>query len=107
MWMWQKQFTVARRRWNTDSADGCESKDLTGSDRARATTQKQDQRILSLAEKQPFATVQHIKKQLHWQWVVVCERTVYRRFNEPGCKIQSANVKAIAHGTSFKMDTTA
>jgi transposase len=66
-----------------------ESKDLSDlvrSGRPRATTQEQDQRIVSLAEQQTFVTAQDIANQLERERVVVSERTVQRRLNEAGAK---------------------
>ena len=66
-----------------------QSKDLTDSNRsgrARATTQKQDQRIISLAKKKTFITVQDISNKLNRQGVVVSGRTVRRRLNEADAK---------------------
>ena len=75
-----------------------QSKDLTDpipSGRLCATTQKQDQGILSLAEEQPFTTAQDIKKQLERQGVVVSERTVCRRFNEAGARYSWSMTKPL------------
>ena len=69
-------------RWN-------ESKDLDDSPRSgrpRATTQEQDQRIVSLADQQTFVTAQDIANQLKQEGVVVRERTVQRCLNEAGAK---------------------
>ena len=69
-------------RWN-------ESKDLDDSPRSgrpRATTQEQDQRIVSLGDQQTFVTAQDIANQLKREQVVVSERTVRRRLNEAGAK---------------------
>ncbi|CAF3368546.1 unnamed protein product [Rotaria socialis] len=66
-----------------------ESKDLTDSTRSgrpRATTQKQDQRIISLAEEQPFVTAQDVTNQLERRGGAVSERTIRRRFNEAGAR---------------------
>ena len=62
-----------------------QSKDLTDSNhsgRARATTQKQDQRIISLAKEKTFIIAQNISNKLNRQGVVVSGRTVCRRLNE-------------------------
>ena len=62
-----------------------QSKDLTDSNRsgrACATTQKQDQRRISLAKEKTFITAQDIPNKLNRQGVVVNGRTVCRRLNE-------------------------
>ena len=62
-------------------------KDLTGSkrsSRSRATTQKQDQRIISLAKEKTFIIAQDISSKLNRQGVVVSGRTARRRLNEAG-----------------------
>ena len=64
-----------------------QSKDLTDSNRsgrARANTQKQDQRIISLAKEKTFITPQDISNKLNRQGVVVSGRIVRRRLNEAG-----------------------
>ena len=66
-----------------------QSKDLTDSTRSgrpRATTPKQDQRIVALAEQQTFVTARDIANQLQRKQVVISERTVQRRLNEAGAK---------------------
>ena len=66
-----------------------QSKDLTDSTRSgrpRATTAKQDQRIVSLAEEQTFITARDITNKLKRKQVVVSERTVQRRLNDAGAK---------------------
>ena len=66
-----------------------QSKDLTDSNRSgrpRATTQKQDQRIISLAKVKTFITAQDISSKLNRQGVVVSGRTVRRRLNEAGAR---------------------
>ena len=66
-----------------------QSKDLTDSTRfgrSRATTPKQDQRIVSLAEEQTFDTVRDIANQLQRKQVVISERTVQQRLNEAGAR---------------------
>ncbi|CAF3302065.1 unnamed protein product [Rotaria socialis] len=66
-----------------------QSKDLTDSTRSgrpRATTEKQEQRIISLAKEQPFITAQYIANQLERRGVVVSERTICRRLNEAGAR---------------------
>lgn len=66
-----------------------QSKDLHDSPRSgrpRVTTQKQDQRIVSLVDQQIFVTAQDIASKLNRQQVVVSERTVRRRLREAGAK---------------------
>ncbi|CAF1908958.1 unnamed protein product [Rotaria magnacalcarata] len=66
-----------------------QSKDLTDSTRSsrpRATTEKQDQRITSLAKEQSFVIAQDIPNQLERRGVVVSERMVCRRLNEAGTR---------------------
>ena len=66
-----------------------QSKDLTDSNcsgRARATTQKQDQRIISLAKEKTFIIAQDISNKLNRQGVVVSGRTVRRHLNEAGAR---------------------
>ncbi|CAF3754751.1 unnamed protein product [Rotaria magnacalcarata] len=66
-----------------------QSKDLTNSTRSgrpRATTEKQDRRITSLAKEQPCVTAQDITNQLDRRRVIVSERTVCRRLNEAGAR---------------------
>jgi transposase len=70
------------RRW-TQTKD---LKDSTRLGRPRATTSKQDQRIVSLAEEETFITARDIANKLNRQQVVVSERTVQRRLNEAGAK---------------------
>ena len=75
-----------------------QSKDLTDSTqsgRPRATTPKQDQRIVLLAEEHTFVTVQDIAKQLKRQWVVVSERIVRRRLNGAGVKYNRPMSKSL------------
>jgi transposase len=76
--------TVKRwlKRWK-------QSKDLTDaprSGRPRATTPKEDQRIVALAEQQTFVTSRDIANQLNKKGVEINERTVQRRLNEAGAK---------------------
>lgn len=76
--------TVKRwlKRWK-------QSKDLTdapGSGRPRATTAKQDQQVVALAEQQTFVTSEDIANQLNKRGVVISQRTVRRRLNEAGAK---------------------
>ena len=64
-----------------------QSKDLNDSawtGRPCATTPKQDQQILSLAEQQTFVTSRDITNQLNRKQVKINERTVQRRLNEGG-----------------------
>jgi transposase len=66
-----------------------QSKDLTNSNRTgrpRATTQKQDKKIVSVAERQTFVTSRDITNRLAKTGVNVSERTVRRRLNEAGAK---------------------
>ena len=66
-----------------------QSKDLTDSNRSgrpRATTQKQDQRIISLAKEKTFIIAQDISNKLNRQGVVVSGRTMRRRLNERGAR---------------------
>lgn len=76
--------TVKRwlKRWK-------QSKDLTDaprSGRPRATTPKEDQRIVALAEQQTFTTSRDIANQLNKKGVEINERTLQRRLNEAGAK---------------------
>ena len=59
-------------------------KDSTRSGRPHVTTLKQDQRIISIAEKETFITTRDIANNLNRKQVVVSERTVQRRLNEAG-----------------------
>jgi transposase len=70
------------KRW-TQTKD---LKDLTYTGRPRATTSKQDQRIVSLAEEETFITARDIANNLNRKQVVLSERTVRRRLNEAGAK---------------------
>jgi transposase len=79
------------KRW-TQSKDLIDS---TRSGRPRATTSKQDQRIVSLAEKQTFITAGDIVNQLNLKQVVVSERTVRRRLNEAGAKYNRPMSKSL------------
>ncbi|CAF1556304.1 unnamed protein product [Adineta ricciae] len=66
-----------------------QSKDLTNaprSGRPRATTPKQDQQVVALAEQQTFVTSENIAKQLNKKGVKISQRTVRRRLNEAGAK---------------------
>jgi len=66
-----------------------QSKDLSVSNRSyrpRATTQKQDQQIVSLAEQQTFVTSRDITNQINRKGATINERTVRRRLNEAGAK---------------------
>jgi transposase len=60
--------------------------DLTRSGRPRATTTKQDQQIISLAEQQTFITSRDITNKLNRKGVMINERTVQRRLNEAGAR---------------------
>jgi len=76
--------TVKRwlKRWK-------QSKDLSDSSRSgrpRATTPKQDQQVVSLAERQTFVTSRDIMNQLENKGVKIDERTVRRRLHEAGAK---------------------
>jgi len=76
--------TVKRwlKRWK-------QSKDLSGaprSGRPRATTPKEDQQVVALAEQQTFVTSRDIANQLNKKGVKINERTVQRRLNEAGAK---------------------
>lgn len=76
--------TVKRwlKRWQ-------QSKDLTDaprSGRPRATTAKQDQQVIALAEQQTFITSQGIANKLNKKGVEISQRTVRRRLNEAGAK---------------------
>jgi transposase len=66
-----------------------QSKDLTDSNRTgrpRATTQKQDKKIVSVTERQTFATSRDITNRMARSGVMVSDRTVRRRLNEAGAK---------------------
>jgi transposase len=66
-----------------------ESKDLydaSRSGRPRATTPKQDEQVLSLADQQMFVTSRDIQNQLKRKGAEISERTVRRRLNEAGAK---------------------
>ena len=70
------------KRW-TQTKD---LKDSTRSGRKLATTSKQDQRIVSLAEEETFITARDIANNLNRKQVVITERTVQRQLNEAGAK---------------------
>jgi len=75
-----------------------QSKDLTDSNRSgrpRATTQKQDKKIVSVAERQTFVTSRDITNQLARNGVTVNERTVRRRLNEAGAKYNRPLLKSL------------
>ena len=75
-----------------------QSKDLTGSNRSsspRATTQKQDQRIISLAKEKTFITAQGISNKLNRQGVVVSGRTVRRHLNEARARYNRSMSKTL------------
>jgi transposase len=66
-----------------------ESKDLTDlprSGRPRATAPKQDKSIVSLANKETFATTRDIKNRLKRKGVDISQETIRRRLNEAGEK---------------------
>ena len=65
-------------RWK--QSKGLDDSARTG--RPRATTPKQDQQILSLAEQQTFVTSRDITNQLNRKRVKINVRTVRRRLNE-------------------------
>ena len=74
-----------------------QSKDLTDSNRPgrpRATTQKRDQRIISLAKEKTFITAQDISNKLNRQ-VVMSGRTVRRRLNEAGARYNRSMSKPL------------
>ena len=62
--------------------DRWKQSDSNRSGRSRATIQKQDQRIISLAKEKIFITAQYISNKLNRQEVVVSGRTVRRRLNK-------------------------
>ena len=66
-----------------------QSKDLTDlprSGRPRETTQKQDERIVSLANQEMFATCGDIEDHLNKEGVMISESTVLRRLHEAEAK---------------------
>ena len=78
-----------------------QSKDLDDSartGRARATTPKQDQQILSLAEQQTFVTSRDITNQLNRKRVKINEQTVQRRLNEGGGRDNRPLLKPLLTG---------
>jgi transposase len=75
-----------------------QSKDLSDanrSDRPRATTQKQNQQILSLTEQQTFVTSRDITNKINKKGVKIDERTVRRRLNEAGAKYTQPLLKPL------------
>lgn len=71
-----------RDRWN-------ETKDLTDlpvSGRPRSTTPKQDEKIVSLAVEEMFATCGDIADRLNKKGVEIDEKTIQRRLHEAGAK---------------------
>ena len=75
-----------------------QSKDLTDTSRSgrrRMTTPKQDQRILSLAEEQTFATAQDVAHQMKRKRVEISELIVRRRLKEVGAKYNGPIAKPL------------
>jgi transposase len=74
------------------------SKDLTDlplCGRPRATTPKQDKTIVSLANRETFATSRDIQNRLKRKRVDISPRTIQRRFNEAGAKFSPLMFKPL------------
>lgn len=76
--------------------------DLPRSGRPRATTPKQDQQIVSLAEQQTFITSQDITNRMNRRGVIINERTVQRRLNEAGARYNRPLSKPLLDETHRK-----